>query len=73
MNAWIRCVLLACAAVLAGCGGDATAPAASGAPTASASVVPDVQVLDLATGQKVALPSRVATDKPTLLWMWAPS
>ncbi len=68
-----RAVIATAALVLAGCGADANAPAASGAPTASASVVPDVQVLDLATGQKVALPSRVATDKPTLLWMWAPS
>ena len=68
-----RAVIATAALVLAGCGGDATTPTASGAPTASASVVPDVQVLDLATGQKVALPSRVATDKPTLLWMWAPS
>lgn len=68
-----RAVIVTAALVLAGCSGDAASPTPSGAPTATASVVPDVQVLDLATGQQVALPSRVATDKPTLLWMWAPS
>ena len=67
-----RAMIATAALVLAGCGGDAASTRASDAPAASASVVPDVEVVDLATGQKVALPSKVATDKPTLLWMWAP-
>ena len=43
--------------------------------TALAMVVehrPDVVVLDVATGEEVALPSLAPSSTPLLLWMWAP-
>lgn len=72
-------VVAACALVapaLGACGGGdaagdgraASAPAAAG----KALRVPDVQVTDVASGAKVSLRSQVATDRPTLLWAWAP-
>ncbi|MEO5841183.1 MAG: hypothetical protein ABIQ73_19520 [Acidimicrobiales bacterium] len=45
-------------------------PTTSG--TATASIVPAVDVVDVSTGQSVALRASIATDKPTLIWMWAP-
>jgi hypothetical protein len=39
---------------------------------AAASIVPAVDVVDVNTGQTVALRASIATDKPTLIWMWAP-
>lgn len=68
-----RAVIATAALVLAGCSADAgTTGEAASVATLGASIVPDVTVVDLATGQEVALPATVATDKPTLLWMWAP-
>ena len=39
---------------------------------AAAAVLPAVEVTDVATGAKYSLASLVATDRPTLFWMWAP-
>lgn len=54
-------------------GSAATQPAA---PTGSAVTlvgdVPDVEVVDVATGAKVRLRSLFPGDKPVLLWFWAP-
>ncbi len=36
------------------------------------SIVPDVEVLDVVSGETVALPAAVKSDKPVLLWAWAP-
>ena len=47
-----------------------TPTATSGA--AAASIVPAVDVVDVSTGQSVALRASIAVDKPTLIWMWAP-
>lgn len=60
---------------LAGCG-DSGPSAVDGAAAPAGTpknVVPQVEVVDVGTGQRVGLQSRVATDRPTLLWMWAPS
>ena len=38
----------------------------------AAAVLPAVEVTDVATGAKYSLASLVATDRPTLFWMWAP-
>ncbi|MDH3959144.1 MAG: TlpA family protein disulfide reductase [Actinomycetota bacterium] len=42
------------------------------APLAADSVVPDVEVVDVASGLPVSLTRSVASDKPVLLWAWAP-
>jgi hypothetical protein len=34
--------------------------------------IPQVTVLDVATGDEVALASLAPSDRPILLWMWAP-
>jgi thiol-disulfide isomerase/thioredoxin len=44
----------------------------AGAELSPQSVIPDVDVLDVATGVTVSLPRSVASDKPVLLWAWAP-
>lgn len=75
-----RSVLLATivtVVAVTGCGsGDtpdrADAAAVAESPAATRSVVPDLRVTDVATGEAVQLRARVATDKPTLIWMWAP-
>lgn len=36
------------------------------------SVVPDVEVVDVVSGVPVSLTRSVASDKPVLLWAWAP-
>lgn len=77
-----QAVVVACAlVVLAGCGSDAPT-STPGAPAASPTTnltsvgkpvrIPDVTMVDVATGQKVSLHASVATDRPTLLWAWAP-
>ncbi len=40
--------------------------------TVGSSIVPAVEVIEVSTGQAVALRATIATDKPTLIWMWAP-
>ena len=75
---YLRPALAIAALTLAGCGGNTatssnTAPRPSIASTADgSSIVPAVDVIDVNTGQPVALRATIATDKPTLLWMWAP-
>lgn len=39
---------------------------------ASNSIVPAVDVVDLATGETVSLASYVPSNKPIVLWFWAP-
>jgi len=36
------------------------------------SALPEVTVLDLASGEDVRLASYVPADRPVLVWMWAP-
>lgn len=52
----------------------ASAPGDGGATTTAvgSSIVPAVDVIDMNTGRSVALRETIATDKPTLIWMWAP-
>lgn len=68
-------VLLA-GVLAAGCGSAAeeAGPASNpdGAEQAEGSVVPEVAVLDVPTGDEIQLTSLVDSDRPTLLWMWAP-
>jgi thiol-disulfide isomerase/thioredoxin len=64
-------------------GSSASTPAASPAPIGPVapdpaarlspdSIVPDVQVVEVGSGAPVSLPGAVASDKPVLLWAWAP-
>ncbi len=55
-------------------GASAPADTKGGATTTAVgpSIVPAVDVIDVNTGQFVALRATIATDKPTLIWMWAP-
>ena len=41
-------------------------------PPARASAIPDVTVLDVASGGEFALGSVVPSDRPVLVWFWAP-
>lgn len=52
----------------------ATGPAGGGASSgaAASSIVPAVDVIEVSTGRSVPLRTTIATDKPTLIWMWAP-
>jgi cytochrome oxidase Cu insertion factor (SCO1/SenC/PrrC family) len=51
-----------------------SASKAKAAPAAAiASVYPDAQVIDLASGKDVSLASLSAEGKPTLIFIWAPS
>lgn len=38
----------------------------------ASSIVPVIDVVDVATGRTVSLRATIATDRPTLIWMWAP-
>ena len=55
-----------------GTGNDGRPDSTTTAGAATASIVPAVDVIDVSTGQSVALRASIATDKPTLIWMWAP-
>ena len=46
--------------------------AASASAVATNTIVPDVAVVDVTTGTSASLRALIATDKPTLIWMWAP-
>ena len=37
------------------------------------SAMPDITVVDVASGAEVALGSLVPSDRPLLVWFWAPS
>ncbi len=70
--------------VAGGCGVSASPPqAATATPTGTrgppatddrgiAADVPDVQVVDVATGASSSLRALLPGDKPVLLWFWAP-
>ncbi len=69
------------AVALSACGGDgqaagpATAAGGASAPGVAAdapSPLPAVNVVDVTSGETVALDSLLPADKPTLVWMWAP-
>ncbi|MFM7537791.1 MAG: hypothetical protein ACKO91_18635 [Acidimicrobiales bacterium] len=70
------------AVVLAACGGETSSlqgsteetarPAVDGPVGTAPSPLPDVEVLDVATGRPVRLATFVPADKPTLVWFWAP-
>lgn len=51
---------------------ETTPPGSTIVATPAAAVLPAVEVTDVATGAKYSLASLVATDRPTLFWMWAP-
>lgn len=51
-------------------GGDGTGT--SSAAVAVSADVPDLEMVDVATGDSVRLVSLVTGDKPLLLWFWAP-
>lgn len=57
-------VVLSMAAVA--CGSSDRSPAADGAG------IPDVEVIDVRTGQTVSLQSFAPNDTPLLFWFWAP-
>lgn len=85
---FLRSTLAVAALGLVGCGGntvadgDAAAPSPTGASVTEtggatttavgSSIVPAVDVIDVSTGRPVALRATTATDRPTLIWMWAP-
>ena len=52
--------------------GAQSSSAASASAVATNTIVPDVAVVDVTTGASASLRARIATDKPTLIWMWAP-
>ena len=45
---------------------------ANGAAVAVSADVPDLELIDVASGSNVRLASLVTGDKPLLLWFWAP-
>lgn len=47
-------------------------PGAAASGAESASPLPAVDVVDVATGETVALAGLLPADKPVLVWMWAP-
>ncbi|MCP3854068.1 MAG: hypothetical protein GY745_09400 [Actinomycetia bacterium] len=54
-----------------------TTSAATPAPTEAAAdpvlnLFPDVDVIEIATGETINLLSLIAIDQPVLLWFWAP-
>ena len=68
-------VLVTSAFVISGCGSSTKSDgtSAKGGPSASGVfVMPSVDVLDVATGAKVAFGKLSPSKKPLLLWFWAP-
>ena len=53
-----------------GAGGEGAS--ANGAAVAVSADVPDLEMVDVASGSSVRLASLVTGDKPLLLWFWAP-
>lgn len=72
----VQALLIAGALALAACGGDGdagnTAPAAKPEAGASAGPLPAITVQDVTADRPVALNSFIPSDRPTLLWFWAP-
>lgn len=52
--------------------GPSTPATSAAVATAVSSVVPDVSVVEVSSGRSVGLRGAAATDRPTLIWMWAP-
>ena len=72
-------VLAIVAIVAAACGGDEPSPAPPVAPEpappaadAGPNTLPDVTVLDVASGESVVVSSLAPADRPILVWVWAP-
>lgn len=76
-------LLLAATLALAACGGTSGSSSGTGAAQTgvdpgvasgaeSASPLPAVDVVNIATGETVALAGLLPADKPVLVWMWAP-
>ena len=51
---------------------DSEGASANGAAVAVSADVPDLEMVDVASGSSVRLASLVTGDKPLLLWFWAP-
>lgn len=51
---------------------ESSAPSATTPPAGEADFLPDIEVVDVASGETVALRSLVSAGRPTLLWFWAP-
>lgn len=51
---------------------ESSAPPEADAPAEEATFLPDIEVVDVASGEPVALRSLASADRPTLLWFWAP-
>lgn len=77
-------LIAATALTLAACGGttnsgspaeaagSAAAGTAAAGPSNAASPLPDVEVLDVTSGERVQLAGYLPAEKPTLVWLWAP-
>jgi hypothetical protein len=50
----------------------AEAPRGAGPPAPGTSAIPEVTVLDVASGDEFALGSIVPSERPVLVWFWAP-
>ena len=59
-------VLFVVCLVAVSCGSGDSSPAAEGAG------IPDVDVIDVRTGDTVSLQSFAPSDTPLLFWFWAP-
>ena len=66
--------LSACGASDATSTGQASDPGLDGqsAPASSQSDLPAVEVVDVVTGESFELTELAPSDRPTLLWFWAP-
>lgn len=49
-----------------------TGPEAPGGASEGTSAIPDLTVLDVASGGEFALGSLIPADRPVLVWFWAP-
>ena len=76
-----RAILVAAALVLAACRGNGTtsspadagsAPGSQAEAPSSTSPLPAVDVIDVNSGDTVALAGLLPAEKPTLVWFWAP-
>ncbi len=67
-------LLLALGAVsLVACGGDDGSPASGEAAEGRPAGLPTVPVVDLRSGEQLALADAPRGGKPLLVWFWAPS
>lgn len=56
----------------AGAGSAGPSPAAGAQPSNAGSPLPAITVQDVTADREVALNSFIPSDRPTLLWFWAP-